>query len=175
MSINLIYASSINGVIGRDNSMPWYLPEDLEHFKECTQGFPVIMGRKTWDSLPAKFRPLPDRANIVISRSENWEGDGAVRASNIEDALEKAQTLETEHIWVIGGAQVYNAALPYANRAYVTLIKETYEGDTYAPELPEEEWDALESTEIQKSATGLKYLFIVYQRKASLTQDIASE
>ena len=166
MTVNLIYACSKNGVIGRDNSMPWYLPEDLEHFKECTQGFPVIMGRKTWETLPAKFRPLPQRINIVITRSDSWEEEGAIRASDIEDAIEKAKSFETEHIWVIGGAQIYEAAMPYATRAYVTLIKETYEGDTYAPELSEEEWEIIDSTEVQKSSTGLKYSFIIYQRKA---------
>ena len=170
MSINLIYASSKNGVIGRDNSMPWHLPEDLEHFKECTQGAPVIMGRKTWESLPTKFRPLPNRINIVISRSENWAEEGAIHASSIEDALEKAKTFKTEHIWIIGGAQIYEAALPYAERAYVTLIKETYEGDTYAPELSEEEWEVVESTDIQKSASGLKYIFMIYQRKPPSTE-----
>ncbi|MGL4668651.1 MAG: dihydrofolate reductase [Saezia sp.] len=165
MSINLIFARSINGVIGRDNNMPWHLPEDLAHFRECTQGSPVIMGRKTWESLPTKFRPLPDRTNIVVTRSESWGEEGAIHALNIKDALEKAKSSGAENIWVIGGAQIYEAALPHATRAYVTLIKETYEGDAYAPELPEEEWEVIESTDLQKSAMGLKYRFMIYQRK----------
>ena len=165
MTINLIYACSKNGVIGRDNNMPWYLPEDLEHFKECTRGFPVIMGRKTWDALPAKFRPLPQRINIVITHSDSWGEEGAIRASNIEDAIEKAKTFETEHIWVIGGAQIYEAAMPYATRAYVTLINETYEGDTYFPELNKNEWDEIERTYFERGENfEHPFSFITYQR-----------
>lgn len=164
MSINLIFARSLNGVIGRDNTMPWYLPEDLIHFKKCTQGDPVIMGRKTWDSLPAKFRPLPERANIVITRCDTWHEEGAIVTTTLEDALNKAKELSPNHIWVMGGAQIYSAALPYASYAYVTEIKETYEGDVYAPELLPEEWEIIEAGEVQKSASGLKYRFLTYQR-----------
>ena len=87
MEIALIYARAANGVIGKDGTMPWHLPEDLAHFKQLTQGSPVIMGRKTWDSLPPRFRPLPGRTNIVITRQPGWQADGAVRAASLQDAL----------------------------------------------------------------------------------------
>ena len=162
--INLIYAASRNGVIGRDNTLPWHLPEDMEHFKACTTNAPVIMGRKTWDSLPPKSRPLPNRTNIVITQSEQWQAPGALRASSIEDAI--SQVPDAPQVWVIGGSQIYDLALPYADQAYVTEIDETYEGETYAPELTEDQWQIAESSELMTSATGLKYKFVVYSRIA---------
>lgn len=172
--INLIYAQSKNGVIGRDNTMPWYLPEDMVHFKTLTQGFPVIMGRKTWDSLPPKFRPLPDRLNIILTRSDEWQPEGAITVTSLQEALEKATG--ASDVWIIGGAQIYEMAAPTADFAYVTEIHETYEGDTFAPELPEDQWQEYESTKILDSSTGLKYRFVIYKRIAqSPVQDISSE
>lgn len=166
--IYLIYARSRNGVIGRDNAMPWHMPEDMAHFKECTTGAPVIMGRKTWDSLPSKFRPLPGRTNIVITRFEQWEGEGALRANSIEEALSLVH--DAPHVWVIGGAQIYEAAIPLASQAFVTEIEETYEGDVYAPELTPDQWQIAETTGDLKSTTGLKYRFVTYERIAPADQ-----
>ena len=167
--INLIYACARNGVIGRDNSLPWHLPEDMAHFKECTVGAPVIMGRKTWDSLPPKFRPLPERTNIVVTRYEQWEAEGALKASSIEEALQLVP--QAPEVWVIGGAQIYEAALPLASRAYVTQIDETFEGDAYAPELIEGQWQEIQSTETLISTTGLKYRFVIYERTAPAEEE----
>lgn len=173
VKINLIYASSRNGVIGRDNTLPWHLPEDMEHFKACTSNFPVVMGRKTWESLPPKFRPLPNRVNIVITHSEQWQASGTLRADSIEEAIELVP--DASKIWVIGGAQIYEMAMPYADQVYVTLIEETYEGDTYAPELAKDQWQISESSELMTSSTGLKYKFVVYNRIAQPHEKTFSE
>lgn len=166
--INLIYARSRNGVIGRDNAMPWHLPEDMAHFKECTMGAPVIMGRKTWDSLPSKSRPLPERTNIVITRSDQWSAEGALCAKSIEEAITLIP--DAPEAWVIGGSQIYELALPFAQRAFVTEIGETYEGDTYAPELQPEQWQEDSTSENLESSNGLKYRFAVYKRIAPAPQ-----
>lgn len=171
--INLIYACSRNGVIGRDNALPWHLPEDMAHFRECTTGAPVIMGRKTWESLPAKFRPLPGRTNIIVTRYEQWEAEGALRAASIEDALTLVP--EAHDVWVIGGAQIYELSLPLASRVFVTEIDETYEGDAYAPELAPDQWQETSSSDELKSANGLKYRFVIYERTAPAPQQAEDE
>lgn len=136
--IGLIWAQTVDGVIGRDGSMPWHLPEDLAHFKRTTQGHPVIMGRRTWESFPEKYRPLPGRTNIVVSRQEpdpvNYPG--AVVVSSLDDALAAARGSEgADEVWIIGGGQVYSEATAFANAAVVTVIDIAVEGDTYAPAL----------------------------------------
>jgi len=135
MRVNLIFARSANGVIGRNGTMPWHLPEDLAHFKKATTGAPVIMGRKTWDSVPERFRPLPGRRNIVISRQPGWRADGAVRAASLQEALRSCEADAAPEAWVIGGAQIYREAEPLARRALVTEIDRDYEGDAFAPTL----------------------------------------
>lgn len=136
--IGMIWAQTENGVIGKDGGMPWRLPEDMEHFKRTTLGHPVIMGRHTWQSFPAKYRPLPDRTNIVVSKHglETAELAGAVVVDSLEDAFEEARRSPgAEQIWVIGGGQIYEAALPVAQAAVVTVIESTTKGDTFAPTL----------------------------------------
>jgi dihydrofolate reductase len=133
LRIHMIFARAANGVIGRDNTIPWRLPEDMAHFKRLTTGWPVIMGRKTWDSLPPKFRPLPGRANIVITRQPGWKESGAETAASLADAL--ALCAAAEEVWIIGGAQIYAQAMPLAERIEVTEIAENIEGDAYAPPL----------------------------------------
>lgn len=127
MKLNLIFARAANGVVGRNNALPWHLPEDMAHFKRTTMGCPVIMGRKTWDSLPARFRPLPGRLNIVVSRQSNWQAEGALRAGSIEQAIALCPSHGT--VWVIGGAELWALALPLASEAVVTEIEASYEGD----------------------------------------------
>lgn len=158
--INLIYARAANGVIGHHNAMPWHVPEDLAHFKRLTQGHPVIMGRKTWDSLPPRFRPLPGRSNVVISRQTDWQADGAQRAGSLAAAL--ALCRQAEEVWVIGGAQIFAQAEPLAARIEVTEIMQDFEGDIFAPPLGPQ-WQA-QSREEHTSATGLKFAFVSYQK-----------
>ncbi|MDP3412485.1 MAG: dihydrofolate reductase [Polaromonas sp.] len=158
--INLIYARAANGVIGKDGTMPWHLPEDLAHFKQLTQGCPVIMGRKTWDSLPPKFRPLPGRTNIVITRQADWQAEGAKRSASLREALQFAGT--APEIWVIGGAQIYAQAEPLASRIEVTEIAQDFEGDAHAPALGTDWHETARGTHV--AASGLPYSFVTLER-----------
>ncbi|MFN4120552.1 dihydrofolate reductase [Acidovorax sp.] len=162
MEIALIYARAANGVIGKDNTIPWHIPEDMARFKQLTQGCPVIMGRKTWDSLPPRFRPLPGRSNIVVSRQAGWQADGALRAASLADAL--AQCPGDGTVWVIGGAQIYAEALPLAQRVEVTEIAQDFEGDAYAPALGPE-WMATERSAHVSRSNGLPFSFVRYERR----------
>src|SRR4051812_13109387 len=130
-SLAVVWAQAANGVIGEHGALPWHLPEDLAHFRALTTGSTVLMGRATWDSLPARFRPLPDRANVVLTRDPSWAADGARRAGSVEQAVADA----VGAVWVIGGASVYAAALPLAERAEVTELREAFAGDVTAPRL----------------------------------------
>lgn len=158
--INLIYARAANGVIGKDNAMPWHLPEDLAHFRQLTQGCPVIMGRKTWDSLPPRFRPLPGRRNVVLTRQEDWAAPGAERAGDLAQAI--ALCAEAEDIWVMGGAQIYTQAQPLAQRIALTEIDREFEGDAYAPVL-DAGWRET-ARQAGVSSQGLRYSFVTLER-----------
>ncbi len=163
--LHLIYARAANGVIGKDNAMPWHLPEDMAHFKQLTQGCVVIMGRKTWDSLPPRFRPLPGRTNIVVTRQGDWQAEGALRADSLAQALQQAQAASTEPsrpVWVMGGAQIYAQALPLASRVEVTEIAQDFDGDAYAPTLDAHWVEATRSEHI--STNGLPFHFVSYVR-----------
>lgn len=158
--IHMIFARAANGVIGRDNTIPWRLPEDMARLKRLTTGWPVIMGRKTWDSLPPKFRPLPGRANIVITRQAGWKDAGAETAASLPDAL--ALCAASEEVWILGGAQIYAQAMPLAHRIEVTEIADNIEGDAFAPTLGPE-WRQT-AREDHVSATGMKFSFITYEK-----------
>jgi dihydrofolate reductase len=162
MRLNLIYARAANGVIGKDNTLPWHLPEDMAHFKRLTAGCPVIMGRKTWDSLPSKFRPLPGRKNIVVTRQVDWNADGAYRASGLPEAV--AMCGDVEETWVIGGAQIYAEAEPLAQRAIVTEIDRDFEGDAYAPALGSQWQETARKSHISTGASALVFSFVTYER-----------
>ncbi len=142
MPINLIFARARNGVIGKDNQLPWHLPEDLAHFKRTTLGQPVIMGRKTWDSLPPKFRPLPGRTNLVVTRQADWQAAGATVAHSLAQAQ----------------------ALPYARKAVITEIDLTVEGgDAFAPQFGPQWQETVREDHV--SAQGLPYRFITLERQ----------
>ena len=159
MKLHLIWAQARGGVIGKGGILPWHLPEDMAHFKSKTAGCPVIMGRKTWDSLPPKFRPLPGRRNIVLTRSTNWQAQGAETFASLEDALRLCSHAET--VWVIGGAEVYAQALPVADLAEVTHIDAVFEGDAHAPQLGSA-WVKSTGAD-QISSNGLKFSFHTYR------------
>jgi dihydrofolate reductase len=158
--LHLIYARAANGVIGRDNALPWHLPEDLAHFKRTTLGCPVIMGRKTWESLPPRFRPLPGRTNTVVTRDTAWQAQGAMVAHSLEAALSLCPA--DSDAWVIGGAQVYAQALPLASSVVVTEIARDFDGDAFAPTLGPE-WQET-AREEHLSASGLPFAFVTYRR-----------
>lgn len=159
--LHLIYARAANGVIGKNNALPWHLPEDMAHFKRTTLGCPVIMGRKTWDSLPPKFRPLPGRLNIVVTRDAHWQAEGACRALSLEEAM--ALCPSGSDAWVIGGAQIYAAAMPLADSAVVTEIARDFDGDAFAPTFGPQ-WRET-SRETHTGANGLPFAFVTYTQE----------
>ncbi|AAT88864.1 dihydrofolate reductase [Leifsonia xyli subsp. xyli] len=159
MSIALIWAQARNRVIGAGGTMPWRLPEDLRHFRELTGGEPVVMGRRTWESLPDRFRPLPGRRNIVVTRQEGWNAPGAEVAHALPGALSAASD---DTVWVIGGGELYRQALPLADRVEVTEIDLAVAGDTPAPALGPE-WHA-QPTPWLTAENGMRYRFLRYLR-----------
>jgi dihydrofolate reductase len=160
MELKLIYARSRNGVIGRDGQLPWHLPADLAHFKQTTLGQAVVMGRKTWDSLPERFRPLPGRTNIVITRQTDWHAPGALVAHSLEQAMSLCPA--PGPLWVIGGAEIYAQALPLASTVVVTEIDVEVQGDAHAPKLGTE-WKEM-SRLLQQNEDGLSYSFVTYNK-----------
>ncbi|ALJ21050.1 dihydrofolate reductase [Microbacterium sp. No. 7] len=158
--VGLIWAQARGGVIGAGGGMPWHVPEDLAHFRETTMGAPVVMGRRTWESFPPRFRPLPGRRNIVVTRSEEWADAGAERAGSLDEALALAEGAETA--WVIGGGQLYRAAIGRADVLEVTELDLEVDGDTTAPAV--DGWPAPRIGAWQTSRTGIRYRFATYAR-----------
>lgn len=160
MQLNLIVAYARNQTIGRDNTLPWKLPGDLAHFKRTTTGCPILMGRKTWDSLG---RPLPGRRNIVITRDASLSHPGAEFVTSLTAALDLVR--EAEQVFVIGGAQIYQEALPIADRVIATEVHAEIEGDAFFAKLDPAVWTEL-SRSPQPPENGLAYDLVVYQRRA---------
>ena len=159
MSVGLIWAQSTSGVIGRDGGIPWHLPEDLVRFKDVTMGHTVVMGRRTWESLPAKVRPLPGRRNVVLTRQADYMADGATVVGDLDAAL------TTEDTWVIGGSEIYHLALPAATCCRVTEVEidlRLEDDDALAPML-DESWVGT-SGDWQDSSSGLRYRFHTFVR-----------
>jgi dihydrofolate reductase len=160
MRIGLIWAQARGGVIGRGGVMPWHLPEDLAHFKRVTLNHPVIMGRKTWDSIPPRFRPLPGRRNIVVTRQGDLNQIGLEPASSLREALQLCEN--AEQVWIIGGAQIYAQALPLADELVVTEIDADFDGDAFAPPIGPD-WHEV-AREPMASRTGLRGAFVTWRR-----------
>ena len=165
MRLSLIAALASNRAIGKDNELLWHLPEDMRHFRETTRGKPVIMGRKTWESLPESFRPLPGRHNIVVSRDPAYQASGATLAGSLADALRQAAAKSNaEEVFVIGGAQLYREALPLANRLYLTEIEQDFDGEVFFPNVQPQDWDEI-SRQPSQETSGPQFSFVVYQRR----------
>ena len=143
MRISLIVAVAGNGVIGKDNDLIWYLPRDLNYFKRTTQGHAVIMGRRNYESIPEKYRPLPGRTNIVVTRQSDFEAPGCEVVNSLAAALERARALKDAEPFIIGGGQIYKEALRenMVDRMYITEVHADFEGDTYFPSIDEDTWD----------------------------------
>ncbi len=133
MIISLIVAVSENNVIGKNNALPWHLPADMKYFRDKTMGHCVIMGRKNYDSIPMKYRPLDGRINIVITRQKDFKAKGCIVVNSVEDALNEAKKKNEAEVFIIGGGMVYAAALPFATRLYLTLIDAAADADTFFP------------------------------------------
>jgi dihydrofolate reductase len=136
--VTFVVAVADNGIIGARGGMPWHLPADLSHFKQLTLGKPILMGRRTWDSIG---RPLPGRRNLVLTTDPEWAAEGAERVSSLDQALALAAADGADELMVIGGAAVYRLALPRAQRIYLTRIHASPEGDTHFPELDADAWE----------------------------------
>ena len=169
--VGLVWAQTPDGVIGKDGDMPWNLPEDLKHFTRLTMGHPVIMGRKTWLSFPDKYRPLPGRTNIVVTRQKNWAGtpeaEGAVVVPSLDDALLESQFVGGgETVWILGGGEIFRQSTGLAIVAVVTTIDVKADGDTFAPEL-DTSWEASASVPPDgwlTGANGTRYRFTKWSR-----------
>lgn len=140
MKVSLIVAVAENGVIGKDNDLIWDLPKDMRFFKETTMGHHVIMGRKNFESIPNRFRPLPNRTNVIITRQNNYKAEGCVVVNYLEAALKVAQKNGDNEPFIIGGGQIYKLALEgnLVDKIYLTKVHQSFEGDTFFPELSEE-------------------------------------
>lgn len=163
--VSLVVAAAANGVIGRDNAMPWHLPEDLAHFKRLTLGHPVVMGRRTYESILATLgKPLPGRTNIVVTRQPGFAAPGCTVVGSLEAALDAARG--AEEVFVIGGAEIYRLALARADRVYLTRIDAAFEGDATFPALDTVKWR--ETARENHPATGGRsfgFAFVRYERR----------
>jgi len=166
MIISAIAALAKNRVIGKNNDLPWKLPDDMKFFMQTTTGHVVIMGRKNYDSLPPKFKPLPNRTNIVVTRQTNLSAPNCIVVNHIEEGIEQAKHLGEQECFIIGGAEIYRAALPFTTRLYLTEIDAHIDGDTYFPEINLNEWN---ETARQHHAADDRHAFafdfVIYNRK----------
>ena len=164
MRLSIVAAVARRGVIGRDNAIPWRIPEDIRHFKALTIGHPVVMGRQTWDSLPDCYRPLPGRRNVVLSRNPDWHAAGAERAGSLDEALNLVEGVS--QVFVIGGADVYATALLIADELLLTEIDADVEGDTVFPPFAAADFEET-SRELLVSEAGVPLSFVTYARRAN--------
>ena len=166
MKISMIAAVAENKVIGKDNDLVWNLPDDMKFFMTKTSGHHVVMGRKNYESIPHKFRPLPNRTNIVMTRQKGLEIEGTHVVNNLEEALQLAKANHEEEVFIIGGGEIYKLGLDVADVMYLTEIKASFEGDAFFPEFDHSEW---EETERIPHGTDEKHAyafdFVTYKRK----------
>jgi dihydrofolate reductase len=162
MTISFVVAASENNVIGKDNRLLWHLPNDMKFFKNTTWGMPVIMGRKTYESLG---KPLAGRINIIMTRDKNWSADKTVASSNFEEAMKAAADTDAKEVFVIGGGEIFKQVLPKANKVYLTRVHAKFEGDAFFPELPASDWKLLSQLDFKPDAKhAYAYSFQVWQR-----------
>jgi dihydrofolate reductase len=166
MIVSLIAAVAQNGVIGKNNDLPWHLPDDMKYFMQTTKAHHVILGRKNYDSLPPKYKPLANRVNWVVSRQANFSAPGCNLVQSLEAALQGAAINHPKEVFVIGGAEIYKLAMPFAHRLYLTEIKADIEGDTYFPPFSSTEWYEFSRQHHPKDDRHkFEFDFVVYHRK----------
>lgn len=162
MIISFVVAAATNNGIGKEGKMPWHLPNDMKHFKNVTWGMPVVMGRKTFDSLG---KPLPGRKNIVITRQAGWSAEGTVVVKNIEDALFVARQADVNEVMVIGGGEIYKALFDKAKRIYLTRVQAEPEADTFFPAIHPDQWHLMSQQNHEADAKNdYNYSFQVWER-----------
>lgn len=166
MEIAMIAAVAENGVIGKDNDLVWSLPDDMKYFMNTTKGHYIILGRKNYDSLPPKYRPLPNRTNVVVTRQKELDLEGAQVVHTMKEAVEFCRKNGQEKVFVIGGGQIYQQALPFTDTLYITEIHQSFDGDTYFPEIDMSEWSEVSR---EPHGTDERHLhpfdFVIYKRK----------
>lgn len=161
--IAIVVAVAENNVIGKDNQLMWHLPADLKHFKKVTMGHPILMGRKTYESIG---KPLPGRTSIIITRQPEYKAEGCIVVNSVQEAVTKAEQLD-DQAYLIGGAEIYRQALDVTDTIYLTRIHHKFEGDTFFPELQEEEWETVSEEHHEPDEKNkYRYSFIKLDRKA---------
>lgn len=165
MIISLIAALTENRVIGKNNDLPWHLPDDMKYFMQTTKGHHVIMGRKNYDSIPEKFRPLPNRTNIVVTRQKNFVAQGCTVVNSIEEGLQIAKANSEKEVFIIGGSEIYNQSFAKATRLYLTEILTQLDGDTYFPEFNKNQWKEVSRTHhLADERHKFPFDFVVFER-----------
>ncbi len=165
MIISIIVAASTNNAIGLNNQLLWHLPNDMKFFKQTTWAMPVIMGRKTFESLSGK--PLNGRLNIVVTRQSEWNADGVLKASSLDDALRIASENDYKESFIIGGGELYASALPYAHKIYLTRVDTIIEGDTFFPALDAEHWQlTMDDSKVADAKHAFAYRFQCWQKRS---------
>jgi dihydrofolate reductase len=163
--ISIIVATGDNNVIGKDNALIWHLPADMKFFKDKTTGHCIITGRKNYESIPEKFRPLPNRTNIVITRQPDYKAPGTIIVGSVDKAIDTAKQTNDEEIFIIGGAEIFRQSLHLTDRIYLTKIYHSFEGDVFFPELNKDEWKEVARTKgITDEKNKYEYDFITLER-----------
>ncbi|HRG90292.1 MAG TPA: dihydrofolate reductase [Chitinophagales bacterium] len=167
MKISIVVAMADNSAIGANGKLLWRLPKDMQYFKEVTWGHHVLMGRKTWDSIPPKFSPLPGRVNIIVTRQKGYVSEGAIVVESVEDGIEIARRAGEQELMIIGGGEIYKQALPLTKKIYLTKVHHTFtDADTFFPELDMEQWSTLNGEwNMADEKNEFDFEFIVLERK----------
>lgn len=169
MIVSLIAAVARNGVIGKNNDLPWHLPDDMKFFMQTTKGHHVILGRKNYDSLPEKYKPLANRTNLVVTHQKDFNAPGCVVVNSVEQALQYAQQHQEEEAMVIGGSEIYKLSLPHAHRLYITEIHAEVDGDVFFPEFDKTEWrEVLRKPHKKDERHAYAFDFVTYERNLKL-------
>jgi dihydrofolate reductase len=167
MTISFIAALSRNKVIGKNNDLPWHLPDDMKYFMQTTKAHFVIMGRKNYDSIPEKFRPLPNRTNVVVTHQANFNAPGCIVVHSLEEAVNQARNANEQEVFIIGGAEIFKLGFPLSDRLYLTEIQAEIQGDIYFPEWNTAEWRELSRQHHPADARhAFPFDFVVYERKS---------
>ena len=165
VKITMIAAAAKNLTIGKSGDLPWRLPDDMKFFMDTTTGHPVIMGRKSYEALPPKFRPLPNRTNIIVTRNQDYQANEAVVLTDIQSAIKYAETIEVEEIFITGGGEIYKLGLDHATHIYLTEINAEVEGDAHFPEFDRSEWQEVWRKHHPKDERhGFDFDFVLYAR-----------
>lgn len=165
MIISLIAAVAENNVIGKDNNLPWHLPTDMKYFRDTTMGHSVIMGRKNYDSIPLKYRPLDGRTNIVVTRQKDFKAEGCIVVNSVDAALAEANKKNETEVFIIGGADIYKQTIDIADKVYYTKIHHTFDGDAFFPEIVPAKWKLAEKKDVAADAKNkFSFSFCVYQK-----------